>query len=59
MSYQTKNNNLCYLIDPTFIKVNRIFTLSFENAEDKIYFSSYYTASVEIKTLHSLSSNLH
>ena len=59
MSYQTKNNNLYYLIDPTFIKVNRIFTLSFENAEDKIYFSSYYTASAEIKTLHSLSSNLH
>ena len=59
MSYQTKNNNLYYLIDPTFIKVNRIFTLSFENAEDKRYFSSYYTESVEIKTLHSLSSNLH
>ena len=25
MSNQTKNNNLNYLIDPTFIKVNRLF----------------------------------
>ena len=59
MSYQTKNNNLYYLTDPTFIKVNRIFTLSFENADDRISFSSYYTEIVEIKTLHSLPSSLH
>ena len=31
MSYQTKNNNLNYLIDPAFTKVNRLFVLSFEN----------------------------
>ena len=29
MSIQAKNNNLNYLIDPTFTKVNRIFALSF------------------------------
>ena len=33
MSNQTKNNNLNYLIDPTFTKVNRLFILSFENEE--------------------------
>ena len=31
MTNQIKNNNLIYLIDPTFIKVNRLFVLSFEN----------------------------
>ena len=31
MSNQNKNNNLNYLIDSTFTKVNRLFVLSFEN----------------------------
>ena len=31
MSNQTKNNNLNYLIDPTFTNVNRLFVLTFEN----------------------------
>ena len=31
MTNQTKTNNLNYLIDPTFTKVNRLFVLSFEN----------------------------
>ena len=30
MSHQTKNNNLNYLIDPTFTNVNILFVLSFE-----------------------------
>ena len=34
---QTKNNNLSYLIDPTFTKVNRLFVSSFEN-ENKYLF---------------------
>ena len=29
MSNQTKNNNLNYLIDPTFTNVNRLFVLTF------------------------------
>ena len=29
MSNQTRNNNLNYLIDPTFTSVNRLFVLSF------------------------------
>ena len=34
MSNQTKTNNLNYLIDPTFTKVNR-FVLLLENEDDK------------------------
>ena len=37
MSVQNNNNNLNYLIDPTFMNVNRLFVLSFErNEEDNI-----------------------
>ena len=38
---QTKNNNLNYLIDPTFTKVNRLFVLSFKNEGDRTSFSMY------------------
>ena len=38
MTNQTKNNNLNYLIDPTFTKVNRLFVLSFENENDRTSF---------------------
>ena len=38
MTNQAKNNNLHYLIDPTFNKVNRLFVLSFENEKDRIFF---------------------
>ena len=31
---QTKNNNLDYLIDPTFRNINRLFVLSFKNYGD-------------------------
>ena len=41
MTNQTKNNNLNYLIDPTFTKVNRLFVLSFENENDRTSFSKY------------------
>ena len=30
MNVQPKNNNLNYLIDPTFTNVNRLFVLPFE-----------------------------
>ena len=32
---QTKNNNLNYLIDPTFTKFNIFLPLSFENENDR------------------------
>ena len=51
MSNQTKNNNLNYLIDPTFTNVNRLFVLSFENKEDRTSFSKYYVPEVEIKVV--------
>ena len=38
MTNQTKNNNLSYLIDPTFTKNNRLFILSFENENDRTSF---------------------
>ena len=38
MSNQTKNNNLNYLIDPTFTNANRLFVLSFENEADRLFF---------------------
>ena len=49
MSNQTENNNLNYLFDPTFTKVNRLIALSFENEDDITSFSRYYAPSVEIK----------
>ena len=49
MTTQTKTNNINYLIDPTFNKVSRLFVLSFENKDDRFYFSKYYTPKVEIK----------
>ena len=56
MTIQPQNNNLNYLIDPTFTNVNRLFVLSFERIEEnnvkKDYrdsFSHYYVPKVEIK----------
>ena len=48
ISNQTANNNLNYLIDPTFDKVHILFVLAFENEEDGTDFSKYYTPTVEI-----------
>ena len=49
MSNQNKNNNLNYLIDPTFSNVNRLFVLSFENEDDRTSYYKYYVPSIEIK----------
>ena len=54
MSNQTKNNNLNYLIDPTFTNVNRLFVLTFENGDDRPSFSKYYLPKVEIKDFNVL-----
>ena len=54
MTNQTKTNNLNYLIDKTFTKVNRLFVLSFENEEDRTSFSKYYVSKVEIKDFNVL-----
>ena len=49
MSNQNKNNNLNYLIDPTFSNGNRLFVLSFENEDDRTSYYKYYMRSVELK----------
>ena len=55
------NNNLNYLIDPTFTNVNRLFVLSFERIEEnnpkKHYrdsFSHYYLPKIQIKVYNVL-----
>ena len=51
MTVQSDNNNVNYLIDPTFTNVNRLFVLSFarNNAGDnRDSFSNYYVPNVEI-----------
>ena len=54
MTNQTQNNNLNYLIDPTFTKVNRLFVLSFENEDDRTSHSKYYVPNVQIKDFNVL-----
>ena len=54
MTDQTQNNNLNYLIDPTFTKVNRLFVLSFENENDRISFSKYDVPNFQIKDFNVL-----
>ena len=53
---QPQNNNLNYLIDPTFTKVDRVFVLSLERIEEdnvkkdhRDSFSRYYVPNVKIK----------
>ena len=43
MNKQTKTNDLNYLIDPTFNKVNRLFVLSFKYEDDRTSFLKYCT----------------
>ena len=56
MSIQNNNNNLNYLIDPTFTNVNRLFVLSFERIEEnnvkkdyRDFYSNYYVPKVQMK----------
>ena len=53
-SNQTETNNLYYLVDLTFSKVNRLFVLLFKNEDDRTSFSKYYTPSVEIQKFNVL-----
>ena len=62
ITIQPQNNNLNYLIDPTFTNVNRLFVLPFqriagENNTTKDYrdfFSHYYVPNVRIKAFNVL-----
>ena len=52
ITVQPQNNNLNYLIDTTFINVNRLFVLLF--ARTQTLFSHYYVPNVEIKDFNVL-----
>ena len=57
MTIQPQNNNLNYLIDPTFTNVNRLFVLSFSrnnNTDNRDSFSDYYVPNVEIRDFNVL-----
>ena len=57
MTIQPQNNNLNYLIDPTFTNFNRLFVLSFSrnnNTDNRDSFSDYYVPNVEIKDFNVL-----
>ena len=51
MTVQSKNNNLNYLIDPTFTNVNGLFALPFArtSGDKRDSFLHYYLPNVEIK----------
>ena len=51
MSIQPQNNNLNYLIDPTFANVKRLFVLSFprnNNTDSRYSFLDYYVPKVKV-----------
>ena len=53
VSNQSTNNNLNFLIDPTFNDINRLFVSSFENdddnADNRTSFLQYYLPKVQVK----------
>ena len=57
---KTKNNNLDYLINPTFRNINRLFVLSFKNGNDdptRDSFDKYNIPLIEIKDFNVLNNN--
>ena len=57
MTIQPQNNNLNYLIDPTFTSVNRLFVLSFprnNNSDSRYSFSNYYVPKVKVNDVNVL-----
>ena len=57
MTIQPQNNNISYLVDPTFTNVNRLFVLYFprNNNTDSWYsFSNYYVPKVKINDFNVL-----
>ena len=49
LTIQAPNPYLDYLIDPSFLGVNRLFALSFENNTDRTVYIKHYLPTVEIK----------
>ena len=49
MTTQVINNNLNILVDPTFTNVNRLFVLTYQDADDRQSFSQFYLPKVMVK----------
>ena len=49
VSTEGLNQDLDFLIDPSFQRVNRLFVLLFENEVDRKVHTGYYLPKVEIK----------
>ena len=57
---QPKKNNMDYLIDSTFVNINKLLALSLKNSNDdptRDSFDEYYMPSVEIKDFNALIDN--
>ena len=57
MAIQPQNNNLNYLIDPTFTNVNRLFVLSLprnNNTDSRYSYSNYYGPKIKINDFNAL-----
>ena len=57
MTIQPQNNNLNYLINPTFANLNKLFVLSFprnNNADNRCFYSNYYVPKDEINDFNVL-----
>ena len=57
MTIEKKNNNLNYLMDPTFTNVNRLFVLSFarnNNTDSRYSYSNYYEPKAQMKDFNVL-----
>ena len=60
LTKQLKNDNLDYMIDPTFRNINILFVLSFNNGENDPKgdsFDEYYISLVKIKDFNALIDN--
>ena len=57
MTIQPQNNNLSYLIDPTFTNANRLFVLSFprnNNIDNRYSYSNYYVPKIKMNDFNVL-----
>ena len=57
MTDQPRNDNLNYLIDPTFTNINRLFVLPFSRTDMRDYrnaFLNYYVPDAKIKDFNVL-----
>ena len=49
MTTEAINNNLTFLIDPTFTNVNRLFVLAYQTADNRQSYSQFYLPKVMVK----------